>query len=98
MLRRGLGDERKEANILGPGEWWLKDLAAALNMSRAKLRDWAQRGWIHSRTSPAQGLWIVWADGSELTRLRKLAAQSERGVTGYAKALTTPKKRNAKKG
>lgn len=98
MARRGLGDERKEVDILGPSKWWLKDLAAALNTSRAKLRDWAERGWLHSRTSPAQGLYIVGSDRSELQRLQELVAQSGRGVVRYPKALTTPKKRNAKKG
>jgi hypothetical protein len=98
MLRRGLRDERRDAEILEPGEWWLKDLADKLNMPRAKLRGWAHRGWVHSRTTPAQGLWIVWADDDELTRLRTLRAQSQRGVTGHAVELTTPKTRISEKG
>jgi len=93
MQRRGLADERKDPNLLETNEHWLKDLANELAMPRAKLRDWAVRGWVHSRKSLAQGLWIVWADDDELTRIRQLLALSGRGVTGYPSELTTPKHR-----
>jgi hypothetical protein len=55
-------------------EWWLPDLARALQMSVDKLRIWAIRGWVRSRQVPPRGLWAVWADGRERRRPRKLTA------------------------
>ena len=97
MRRRGLADERKDPNLLEENERWLKDLAAELKMPRSKLRDWAVRSWVHSRKSPAQGLWIVWADDEELARLRGLLARSSRGMNAYPPELTTPKQRTTAK-
>ncbi len=94
LKRRGLiGNERTHHELLGQGEWWLADLARQLRMGPGKLRDWALRGWVHSRQTPLQGYWILWADDSEIARLRKLLANSRRGVNGYTAKLTTPKKR-----
>ena len=77
--------------LLGPDEWWLGDLARALQMSPMQLRDWGVRGWLHARQSPAQGVWIVWADAEEVARVGQLLTQSRRGVHGYPAACTTPK-------
>jgi DNA invertase Pin-like site-specific DNA recombinase len=93
LVRRGLSNERRYADQLGPHEWWLPKLAEALPVSAGKLADWARRGWLHSRRTPAQHLWILWADKQELKRLRKLAASSRRGVVEYPPELTTPKDR-----
>jgi len=59
-------------------EWWLPELARSLQMSANKLRYWALRGWVRSRQIPPRGLWVVWADGRERQRLRKLRAASKR--------------------
>jgi len=93
LERQGLGDERRVATMLGPDEWWLHALARTLPVSPMKLRDWAVRGWLHARKSPAQGLWIVWADVDEVARLRQLLVYSQRGMNGYPGWLTTPKER-----
>jgi hypothetical protein len=94
LKRRGLiGIERSHDELLGRDEWWLTDLARELKMSHNKLRDWAKRGWAHSRETPLQGYWILWADNSEVRRLRKLLAQSRRGINTYTSDLKTPKKR-----
>lgn len=93
LKRRGLANEKTYPNQLGPHEWWLPKLADEIPVSAGKLADWARRGWIHSRRTPAQKLWIVWANKSELKRLRKLAALSHRGVVEYPSELTTPKER-----
>ena len=95
---RGLSNEKKYAGQLGPHEWWLPKLAEAIPVSAGKLADWARRGWLHSRRTPAQHLWILWADDQEVKRLRKLAALSHRGIVEYpagthdakGTALTTP--------
>jgi hypothetical protein len=96
LSRRGLTNERSDAEQLTSKEWWLADLGRALGVPVTKLRDWILRGWLHGRQTAAQKLWIAWADGDELKRLRKLKARSERGVVCYPEELTTPKKRKKK--
>jgi hypothetical protein len=94
LTHRGLiGDERSHNEFLRRHEWWLTDLTRELKMSHLKLRDWARRGWVHSRRTPMQSRWILWADNDEVTRLGKLLADSWRGVNAYSNQLKTPKKR-----
>ena len=94
LKRRALiGNERSHDELLGEDEWWLTDLARELAMSHMKLRDWANRGWLHSRQTPIQGRWILWADKDEVARLRQLLEQSRRGVNAYTSELKTPKER-----
>jgi hypothetical protein len=93
LERQGLGDERRVPALLGPDEWWLGALARAVQMSPMKLREWVIRGWVHARKSPAQGLWIVWADAEEQARLGQLLTQSHRGANAYPASATTPKPR-----
>jgi DNA invertase Pin-like site-specific DNA recombinase len=94
LASRGLiGNERAHDELLQEQEWWLMDLARELNMSHLKLREWANRGWVHARRTPVQGYWILWADRDELRRLRQLLADSHRGVNAYSSKLKTPKKR-----
>jgi DNA invertase Pin-like site-specific DNA recombinase len=95
LKRRALiGNERDHNELLGTDEWWLTDLARDLQISHLKLRDWANRGWVHSRKTPVQGRWILWADKDEVARLRELLSQSRRGVNAYTSRLKTPKKRS----
>jgi DNA invertase Pin-like site-specific DNA recombinase len=91
LKRRGLANEKTYIDQLGPNEWWLPNLAVEIPVSVGKLADWARRGWIRSRKTPAQRLWVLWADKQEVKRLRKLAAVSRRGVVEYPPTLTTPK-------
>jgi DNA invertase Pin-like site-specific DNA recombinase len=93
LKRRGLENEKTYTDQLGPHEWWLPKLAEQIPVSAGKLADWARRGWLHSRRTPAQRLWVLWADKPELKRLRKLAVLSRRGVVEYPPKLTTPKDR-----
>jgi DNA invertase Pin-like site-specific DNA recombinase len=79
LLSRGeLTRGRIGTRQLGCHEWWLPELARSLQMSANKLRYWALRGWVRSRQIPPRGLWVVWADGLERQRLRKLRAASKR--------------------
>jgi hypothetical protein len=55
LERQGVGDERRVARRLGPDAWWRRELAQTLPISLSKRRDWAVRGWLHARKSPAQG-------------------------------------------
>ena len=74
----------------------MSDLARELGVSGGKLRDWAARGWLRRPAGSAHGLWIIWADGRERDRLRKLIAHSRRGAAGYPASMTTPKSKNKK--
>jgi hypothetical protein len=95
LLRRAglIGRERSHDELLGDHEWWLTDLARKLQMCHEKLRNWATRGWVHSRQTPIQKSWILWADDDEVARLRRLVAESRPGKTCYPAELTTPKTR-----
>jgi hypothetical protein len=98
LKRRGLiGNERSHNELLGKHEWWLTDLARELKMSHLKLRDWANRGWLHARRTLVQRYWVLWADQDEMRRLRQLLADSRRGLNAYSSKLKTPKKRREAK-
>jgi len=58
---------------LGRDEWWLTDLAQALDMPPVTLYHWLRRGRLTARReaqSPRR--WIIWADAAEVGRLRDL--------------------------
>jgi DNA invertase Pin-like site-specific DNA recombinase len=93
LHRQGLGQARGPNKSRDAQQWRLRDLADKLGMSKAKLRDWIVRGWLHARQTGGDGYWVVWADDGELERLRTLNERSQRGVNGFPAALTTPKKR-----
>ena len=87
LLSRGeLTRGRIGTRQLDRHEWWLPELARLLQMSANKLRDWALRGWVRSRQIPPRGLWVVWADGRERQRLRRLQIASKRSI-----AVETPR-------
>jgi hypothetical protein len=67
-------------------------------MTRAKLREWVQKGWAHGRLTPNQNICVVWADADELDRLRRLQSVSKLGVHGHPPELTTPKEKPAPSG
>lgn len=92
-LRGLIGNERFCDDLLRNHEWWLVDLARELGMGHNKLRDWTRRGWVHSRYTPIQKYWILWADAEEVQRLKELLSRSRRGICAYATALITPKAR-----
>ncbi len=95
LKRRGLENEKTYTDQLGPHEWWLPKLAEQIPVSAGKLADWARREWVRARKTPAQGLWIVWADRDELKRLKALSAESQRGMTTYPSGLKKPKQSKA---
>lgn len=95
LYRLGVTQETLCLEPLQPHEWRLPDLARQLDMAPAKLRAWAQRGWIHARQTPVYGHWILWADRDELRRLRQLKPHSTPGTFAHASALTQPKKRSS---
>jgi DNA invertase Pin-like site-specific DNA recombinase len=90
MSRRGLSDGGKDEGLLGHDEWWVSDLARELGVLGGKLRDWAGRGWLRARRVSAHGPWIIWTDGRERDRLRRLVAHSRRGAVAYPASMTKP--------
>lgn len=73
MRRLGLGTRYspKSRKALDKHEWWLPDLAITLEMPEVTLYNWVQRGWVNARQLPEPPKhWVVWADESELERLR----------------------------
>jgi hypothetical protein len=61
------------ADLPGPGEWWLPELAAELGVKPIVVHRWRWSGWVHARQLPGEnGRWIIWADGDERRRLRRL--------------------------
>jgi DNA invertase Pin-like site-specific DNA recombinase len=96
LNRLGACRPRKHREKLRPHEWWPRDLAEALRISEVQLRSWISRGWLHARALPWNGtrirLWVAWADGDELRRLRRLrASRSGRQFEISPPELTTPK-------
>jgi hypothetical protein len=80
---------------LGPDEWGLQGLARELRINGATLHRWLRRGWVVGRQGPgACGRWVLWADATELARLRRLRAhyRQQRG-TPIPPELTMPKTR-----
>jgi len=57
---------------LGEHEWWLRDLAGHLGMSKVTLDAWVRRGWADGYLHPEARLIVVRADPAETERLRIL--------------------------
>jgi hypothetical protein len=93
LLKLGHYGEQNDESLLAPGKWWVRDLATEVGMPRKTLREWAVNGWVHGRQTNVEKLWIMWADRSEVKRLRKLRNVNWRGILGYPTELTTPKGR-----
>jgi DNA invertase Pin-like site-specific DNA recombinase len=67
---------------LGAHEWGLRELAQALEMPHVTLYNWLCRGWVAARREePPPRRWIVWADETEVARLR---AQHRRSLSEEA--------------
>lgn len=83
----------ESGGVPGANEWWLPDLARALRVPPLVVHQWRWYGWIHARQLPGKaGRVIVWADRSEVTRLRRLRAYEvkNRNQREIPAELTTP--------
>jgi DNA invertase Pin-like site-specific DNA recombinase len=83
------------ADLPGKDEWWLPELAAQLKVKPIVLHRWRWSGWVHARQLPGDnGRWIVWADGQERQRLRRLRRHEVKNRGREApEELRTPKTR-----
>ncbi len=93
MERLGLVGELYRNDLLGPNEWWIRDLATKLMAPTCKVYYWATQGWLHSRKTVSGKHWIVWADDDELKRLGKLKAVANSYTAQRNPKLVTPKVR-----
>ena len=93
IQRLGLMGELYRGDLLGPNEWWIRDLATTLQAPTYKVYYWATHGWIHSRKTSWGKHWIVWADDDELKRLERLKLQRNSHTAQRNPKLTTPKTR-----
>jgi hypothetical protein len=95
LSRWGLSGWRVEKIPLARDEWWLSDLARALDIGTSRLRKWANHGWVHCRRSSVVLGWrVLWADHEELSRLSRMRDHSQtHRFTRYPPGLTIPKKR-----
>jgi len=80
VLRQRLGipasrPHRQHDDALGPDEWWPRTLAQELGLSKSSLAHWITQGRVQARQQEQPHRWIVWADATELGRLRTLRAQ-----------------------
>jgi len=70
-----LGLDRREPHGslagLGRDEYRPSSLARRLGISRDTVRRWLRAGWLTARRD-AEGHYVIWADASELRRLRQL--------------------------
>jgi DNA invertase Pin-like site-specific DNA recombinase len=78
MVRRltvhlGLARRRRHGSGTGlePDEYRLMSLARRLGLSRDTVRRWLRAGWLNVRRDE-DGHHVIWADASELRRLREL--------------------------
>jgi DNA invertase Pin-like site-specific DNA recombinase len=87
------GSNKKDSEVLKLHEWWLQDLAHEIGMPPTSLSNWHHNGWVNGRKLPGvRGRWILWADASEVDRLKQLRAARRRwSDRPYPTELTTPK-------
>ena len=94
LYQKRLVGEKKQSGSLEPGEWRVRDLARELGIIPQKVYYWIERGWIHSRRSRPGNHVIVWADRTEIRRLKKLKTYCKSWALRDLPELTTPKPRN----
>lgn len=75
MHRLGLTRTRTRSEspkVLDEDEWWLPELAREIGMPNVTLYHWIRRGWVKAHQRKENRRWVVWADETELKRLRRL--------------------------
>jgi DNA invertase Pin-like site-specific DNA recombinase len=96
LIRLGLTHGRKKQFPLAKYEWWLKDLAAKIQVGEKTLIKWLQYGWVNGRQVPFQRFWIIWADGAEQNRLKRLKTAIHQKQQPLPTKLTTPSQKSSR--
>jgi hypothetical protein len=75
--RLGLSAHRTRCHpVLTGHEWGISEFADTLDISPSTVYLWRKRGVVHSRWDPSLKRWVVWADRTELDRLKAYGRQS----------------------
>jgi DNA invertase Pin-like site-specific DNA recombinase len=74
LARQGLcpSPSRPRSVARNPDEWTRSELAYSLGMPEPTLYSWLRKGHLKARRDKGSGQWLIWADASELKRLRRL--------------------------
>jgi DNA invertase Pin-like site-specific DNA recombinase/DNA-binding transcriptional MerR regulator len=96
MRELGLVGELFRDDLVEKDEWWITGLARELGVIPQKIHYWVKQGWVHSRRTPSGKHLIVWADDSELDRLRRLATGKNSWIAARHPELVIPKARPAR--
>jgi DNA invertase Pin-like site-specific DNA recombinase len=83
---------------LGPGQWSVPGLAAALTMPVATVYNWIYRGWMTARHVPGARYWIIAADAAEMRQLRERRARPAGFYTRARWTLPTEHPTNGQEG
>jgi DNA invertase Pin-like site-specific DNA recombinase len=95
LERLGLpGRERLGSQVgLGPDEWRPGALARHLGIPRDTVNKWRVKGWLNAHRD-VDGYWVLWADATEIARLRELHALPRTWANkSRLKKLIKPKRR-----
>ena len=85
LRRRGMiGDRPRVSKPF----WRSKDLSGELGIKPSTLTGWRRRGWVQAKQFGRR--WMYWANETDLSRLKKLAAFPPSGITPAPDELTTP--------
>jgi hypothetical protein len=92
LTARPRRDTTVDAALHKANEWWLEELASELEMASPTLQGWCRQGRVHARkVTVACRRFVIWADGHELDRLRRLRDyQRPSPRVPYPRELTTP--------
>ena len=80
LLQRHKGTLRRNRDIIGTRagrrehEWTMRELSEEIGFPRPTLAGWAAKGRIKARkvATDGRGTWLVWADASELERMKRM--------------------------
>ena len=98
VYRLGFSKRRRPDEKLAVDEWWIRDLADELAVGYNRFKEWAKKGYVHSRRIGKRKHLVIWADAEERDRLRRLRDAFCPGRTSrYPTELTRPKTRFEKK-
>ena len=62
VYRLGFSKRRRPDEKLEVDEWWIRDLADELAVGYNRFKEWAKKGYVHSRRIGKRKHLVIWAD------------------------------------